>query len=367
MAKEDEGATSTAVVPQEQSKALVPIHVTPPATTLPTIPEVQIIKTIANSVIEARGHAVPAGIDSPEKAFAVMLAGWELGLKPMTALRHCFVVNGRTEPDAQAMMGVVQARDPTARFVFHERTREACEVELQRGGQTIIRSRYTIEDAQASGQTKREGSPWRLYPRDMLAWAAVKRACRFGAPDLINAIAGTDVGEAAEVMDALPTEAAEAIPAEAIPAEALVNPGDEPIDAESREVPPAEAEPAQAEAAPAESGGREGSFDGFLRVAAKLKEAGHPGCDSRSDVKRTMGWPENDEDVQALVRTKAQEAGLSEPDAWLILGHALIDIAGLIRDGDTAAKARNAVGPMARLKRESAEGEQESLPLGSES
>ena len=51
---------------------------------------------------------------------AVMLAGWEVGAKPMTALRHMFVVNGRTEPDAQLMMGIVKARDPSARFQFQE-------------------------------------------------------------------------------------------------------------------------------------------------------------------------------------------------------------------------------------------------------
>lgn len=125
----------------------------------------------------------------------------------------------------------------------------------------------------------------------------------------------------------------------------------------------ADPESAHAEAAPAEAGRREGSFDGFLRVADKLKEAGHPGCDSRSEVKRTMGWPENDEDVQTLVRTKAHEAAISEPEAWLRLGHALIDIVRLMREGDSAAKARNAVAPMARLKQQPAEGEQESSGL----
>ena len=219
-----------------ESRALVPITVMPPATMLPTLSDIQIIGTLARSVIGAKGHAVPEAIDSPAKAFAVMLAGWEMGARPMTALRHVFVVNGRTEPDAQLMMGIVRARDASAHFVFHERTALACDVELWRHGAKVIRIRYSIEDAKTSGQLARERSPWRSYPADMCAWAAVKRCCRFGAPDLINAISGVDVAEAEDMMDM--ADAVEATDALALPAEVLVNEGDE---GEAGPVPPAEA------------------------------------------------------------------------------------------------------------------------------
>ena len=174
--------------------------------TLPTQGELQIISTIARTVIGAKGHAVPASIDTPAKAAAVMLAGWELGLKPMTALRHVFVVNGRTEPDGSAMMGLVKAGDPTAAFIFHTYTNELCDVSLHRGGHLAARCEYTLKDAQASGQAKKKrvkdrdtnqwkeiDGPWQLYVRDMLAWNAVKRVCRLGAPDLINAITSVNV------------------------------------------------------------------------------------------------------------------------------------------------------------------------------
>ena len=220
-----------------ESRALVPITVMPPATMLPTLSDIQIIGTLARSVIGAKGHAVPEAIDSPAKAFAVMLAGWEMGARPMTALRHVFVVNGRTEPDAQLMMGIVRARDASAHFVFHERTALACDVELWRNGAKVIRIRYSIEDAKTSGQLARERSPWRSYPADMCAWAAVKRCCRFGAPDLINAIYALDLDETA--ADIVPlAEEVEAVDLLALPAEVLVNEGDE---GEAGPVPPAEA------------------------------------------------------------------------------------------------------------------------------
>ena len=186
-----------------ESKSLVPLETRPPSALLPSREEISVMGMLAKSVILARGHAVPAALDSAGKAFAVMLAGWELGLKPMTALRHVFVVNGRTEPDAQVMRGIVLARDRTAEFI-DSRTEDSHTVELWRGGKLRVSCTYTMQDAQRSGQASKPG-PWQQYTADMLAWAATKRACRLGAPDLINEIeAGSIAVDEAEAM--LPTE-----------------------------------------------------------------------------------------------------------------------------------------------------------------
>jgi hypothetical protein len=242
----NERQTAVAVVgPQqeEESHALVPFAVTPPETTLPTRGEIDVMALIASRAVLATG-LVPKNIDTADKAFAVMLAGWEAGLKPMTALRHVYVVNGRTELDAQAMMGVVLARDPGARFTFHQRDETACDVSLQRFGRKVVRIKYTLEDAERSGQAKKDG-PWQLYRADMLAWNAIRRCCRFGASDLINTVSGVDVGEAGEMMGDLPDDEDPVIDAEALPAGDLVNEGDE--SATDAEEPPAapesEAEP----------------------------------------------------------------------------------------------------------------------------
>ena len=177
-----------------------PLEVSIPPRSLPTQAELSVMGKIAQTLVQARGHSVPKEIDSAAKAAAVLLAGWELGVKPMTAFRHIFVVNGRTEPDAQVMMGLVRAKDPSAQFIFHVYTTSACEVELRRGGKHVVTGMYTMEDARASGQLAK-GGPWKQYPRDMLAWAAVKRACRLGAPDLVNAIPSVMEGDAADLLE----------------------------------------------------------------------------------------------------------------------------------------------------------------------
>lgn len=184
----------------EGTEPPAPVAVSPPTRVLPTMQELGLMSAIARTLVNARGHAVPKDIDSPSKAAAVLLAGWELGLRPMTAFRHVYVVNGRTDVDAQVMMGLVKAKEPEADFIFHAYTSQACKVELRRPGRTPIVVEYTAEDAKASGQLDKPG-PWKGYRRDMLAWAAVKRACKLGAPDIINAIPSVDVGDMPDVIE----------------------------------------------------------------------------------------------------------------------------------------------------------------------
>jgi hypothetical protein len=89
-----------------------------------------------------------------------------------------------------------------------------------------VRIAYGAADAERAGLLKK-GGPWTQYRTDMMSWAAVKRVCRLGAPDLINAISGIDVGEAGEMMDDLPDESSPVIDIEALPAAGLANKGDE--------------------------------------------------------------------------------------------------------------------------------------------
>ncbi len=195
---------STAVVVREDTGPPEPMALAIPARSLPTEQELMVMSKISHTLVKARGHSIPKEIDSPSKAAAVLLAGWELGVKPMTAFRHIFVVNGRTEPDSQVMMGLVRAKDATAEFIFHEYTEERCTVELRRRDKSVVTITYTLDDARKSGQTKTsvggDKPTWKGFPRDMLAWAAVKRVCRLGAPDLINAIPSIDVGAAGDLL-----------------------------------------------------------------------------------------------------------------------------------------------------------------------
>lgn len=191
----DEATGTEIKVYDPEDAAPAALAVIPPTALLPSMGDLQVIHQIARTAGGGRG-LVPSSIKTPEQAFAIMLAGWEMGARPITALRHVFAVNGKTEPDAQLMMGVVQARDATAQFVFHHHDEKSADIELQREGRQPIRIQYSIDDAKASGQFN--NGPWEKYPKDMLRWACIKRLCRFGAPELINAVSGVSLDEAAE-------------------------------------------------------------------------------------------------------------------------------------------------------------------------
>jgi len=220
----DEAAETAIKVYDPEDAAPSALAVIPPTALLPSMGDLQVIHQIASTAGGGRG-LVPASIKTPEQAFAIMLAGWEMGARPLTALRHVFAVNGKTEPDAQLMMGVVQAREPTAQFIFHQHDAQKADVELQREGRQPIRIEYTIADAKASGQFN--NGPWEKYPKDMLRWACIKRLCRFGAPELINAVSGVSLDEAAETY--IGVEASTPDPSEPMglpPMSQLINEGD---------------------------------------------------------------------------------------------------------------------------------------------
>lgn len=184
----------TAVAHRDPDLPPQPIAAGPAPTALMTTKdELAQMWAVAQTVSKARGM-IPANIQSPEQAMAVMLAGWELGLRPMTALRHVYIVNGKTEIETRAMVGIVHARDPRIAFSWpvYQADRVVCVV--KRPGQPAVEVEYTVAMAKASGQLGEKVGPWQKYPRDMCYAAATKRACRIACPDLINAIDGAMVG-----------------------------------------------------------------------------------------------------------------------------------------------------------------------------
>jgi hypothetical protein len=146
-----------------------------PARGLPTHPEIEIMRVIATTVSKAAGM-VPDWIKTEEQALAVMIAGHEMGLAPMTALRHVYIVNGRTDFDAQILMGMIKAGDPTADFAFERYDAEGCVVVLHRAGKRPLRVSYTKVDAEASGQLTPKQR--KKYDSDAFEWDPVAKKSR---------------------------------------------------------------------------------------------------------------------------------------------------------------------------------------------
>lgn len=204
---------------------------TPVTTNLATDHELNLIGKIANTVIKTRGHAIPSSIDTPAKAAAIMLAGYEHGVKPMTALRHFFVVNGRTEPDSQIMAAICQAKEPSCYFEIAELADTHCTVRFYRPDRKegFWEYSYYLDDAKKAGLIK-GGGPWDKFPKDMMRHAAIKRLCRMAGADLINLDSSVVVSRMADLIeegDGIDIIPDELVDLDQIPQETLYNEGDD--------------------------------------------------------------------------------------------------------------------------------------------
>lgn len=133
---------------------------------------------------------LPKAVNTPEKAIAVALAGRELGLPMMQALRSIHIIDGKPVMAADMMAALVHRRIPGARLRVVESTNEVCTVEAARPGEEATRYSFTLEDAKLAGLLTKDN--WRKYPRAMLRARAIAEAARATFPDAMMGVYDPD-------------------------------------------------------------------------------------------------------------------------------------------------------------------------------
>lgn len=184
-----------------------------------SIPEVtSLAEVLAKSTLlpEALRGKVPDVIVS-------ILAGQELGLAPMAALRGVHVINGKPVIAADTMVGLVLSSGLCEYFIDVERTATSVTCETKRKGSPVAQKcTWTIEDAKRAGLNAKD--TWRLYPRAMLASRARAELARSAYPDVLAGVydpdeLGVEVRPTIprdDVVDAEYTETVAASPTDAI-------------------------------------------------------------------------------------------------------------------------------------------------------
>lgn len=149
---------------------------------------------------------VPASLrGKPVEITAALLAGMELGLQPMAALRSMDVIQGTPALRAHAMRGLVQSKGHEIELV--ESTPDRCVMRGRRKGtetwQTVT---WTIQRAAQLGLTSKD--QWKKQPGTMLIARATGEICRLVAADALYAmpyaaeeLRAADAGEAEVVPD----------------------------------------------------------------------------------------------------------------------------------------------------------------------
>lgn len=147
----------------------------------------------------------------PYEATAAILAGLEVGLSPMAALRSFDVIQGQAAPRAITLRAIVQAQGHE--MVMEESTATRCKMRGKRRGtnewQTVT---WTTDRAKSLNLLGKQN--WRQQPQAMLIARATSELARLVAADAILGIAYS-VEEIADGAGAgVETPAATAPPAE---------------------------------------------------------------------------------------------------------------------------------------------------------
>lgn len=119
----------------------------------------------------------------PADVLATVLAGAELGLAPMQAIRGIVIIKGKPTLAADTMGALVKRRSDVCEYlVLKESSSEKATYETKRKGDPAPTSMaFTIQDAQRAGLN---GDNWRKYPQAMLRARCLSAICRAVYPDL---------------------------------------------------------------------------------------------------------------------------------------------------------------------------------------
>ena len=163
-------------------------------------------KELANTLSAAR--TIPEALQkSPADVLAIVMAGAELGLAPMQAVRALVLIKGKPTLSADAMGALVKSRRDVCQYlVLKKSDATIATYETQRVGDPCpTPMSFTIEQAKQAGLN---GDNWRKFPDAMLRARALSAICRAVYPDLLLGVYDPDElapqSESTRVVDVTP-------------------------------------------------------------------------------------------------------------------------------------------------------------------
>lgn len=167
-----------------EARALVPVVVKPTVELLPSSHDLDVVERAAAMAFAGK-VALPEELNTQQKVAAVMLYGLELGLKPMTALRHLYIVKGKVAPSAELMAGLCMAKERDIEFHIEEINEQTCTIRMIRPSRRV-NALYTVTWQQIERAGLANNGVNKQYPEDRLRYHCMKRLMRAYAQDLLN-------------------------------------------------------------------------------------------------------------------------------------------------------------------------------------
>lgn len=131
-------------------------------------------------LIESR--MIPASIDTPAKAVAIILKGDEIGIPPMLALEKINVIQGKPTISPELMMALIERSGQLESLIPLE-TADACEFLVTRTGRPQITVSFTWAEAVAMGLAGKDN--WKKQFGVMMYWRCTTKMGRRVFPDII--------------------------------------------------------------------------------------------------------------------------------------------------------------------------------------
>lgn len=154
------------------------------------------------TALKGAGGFLPPHIRSEGELVAIILAGRELGINPMAALRSINLIKGRVTLAADMQLALMMRAGAQVKWTEDGRSGSAV-LSIKRPGQDWHVQTFTMEDAKQAGLAG--GENWRKYPAAMLRARAVSAAAKAIFPDVLSGVYLPD--EIEEVAGATPAAA----------------------------------------------------------------------------------------------------------------------------------------------------------------
>lgn len=144
------------------------------------------IQTLAE--VLAKSNLMPDELKNKVPDIVVsVLAGAELGLAPMAAIRGVHVVKGKSILSADTMVGLCLSSGLAEYFVQIDASSTSVTFETKRKGSPHPqRCTWTLDDAKRAGLDKKDN--WRLHTRQMLSARARSELARSVYPDVLAGV-----------------------------------------------------------------------------------------------------------------------------------------------------------------------------------
>lgn len=165
--------------------------------TIPLHPEMERIADfnarMEFAVVIFKSGVAPKGLDSPEKVFAALCLGAELGLAPMYALRNTAVIHNVASLMYTAMHGVVMGTGLLEEY-SEEVTDTEARIWIKRAGRPGITSTFTMAEATTAGLPAQNPN-YKKYPKRMLRARAGSYGLKQEFPDILAGVYSSEEAE----------------------------------------------------------------------------------------------------------------------------------------------------------------------------